>query len=238
MCKKESLLPMTAGVLLLLQGCVTQPISTWSATQLQTTISSINESCRLKENSGFTAELTASNQGSARLDAAWDKNGNLNGQVVNPLGEDVLNFRVDSSGVLQTDVSINQSAVLGTALEFLAELGTQRTRLLLCSGLYLAAREQLGNQAKTLTSEVEFDVLTRGNRWNLVSSLQPTMNGSTETNPDILVSTNVSAKKTFFKQSVAKIEWVAKVTRGKSQPKWLFIQTNSTNIKLLFLDFE
>lgn len=219
-------------------GCATTQKYSWSQSLLRDHISSLRESCNVTAQSGFTADLSVSEQGTSRMDAAWDSHGNLNGQVVNPLGEDLLNFKIDSTGVLQTDVSIRQSAILGTALEFLAELGTQRTRQLLCSGLFLSGTDQLGQGYGHETSELEFTLNARGSQWHVKSNLYPIMQGETVKSDEVRIITQVTTAEWLFRQSIASIEWRGKKIGRFIRPQQLYIRSSRASVRLSFLDFD
>lgn len=221
-------------IFLLLPGCVTTPRKVISEAWVEQTVLSLSEGCRFSLNSGFTADLLVSNQVGARIDAAWDASGLLNGQVVNAIGEDVLNFRIDSSGVLQSDNSFLKSESLVQALEFLAQLGSQKTRSLLCSGLFVQPFKLSPSSERAKASEIETVVENSGSRWRVRSRvLRDTQNDST-----VVVETDIITDSFFFRKSLATIHWRGKRLEKTIQPKFLLIRTGQSEIKLSFLDFE
>lgn len=217
-----------------LPGCTTTPRKVISEAWVEQTVLSLSEGCRFSLNSGFTADLLVSNQVGARIDAAWDASGLLNGQVVNAIGEDFLNFRIDSSGILQTDNSFLKSESLVQALEFLAQLGSQKTRSLLCSGLFVQPFTLSQSSEHAKANEIETIVENSGSRWRMRSRvLRDTQNDST-----VVVETNIMTDSYFFRRSLATINWRGKRQEKAIQPTFLLIRAGQAEIKLSFLDFE
>jgi hypothetical protein len=221
-------------VFLLPTGCVTTPRKVISEAWVEQSILSLREGCKLSLKSGFTADLLVSNQGGARIDAAWDASGLLNGQVVNAIGEDVLNFKIDSSGFLQTDNSFLESESLVQALEFLAQLGSQKTRSLLCSGLFVQPLKLSQSSDRAIASEVETVVENSGSQWRIGSRVLP----DSQDDSTVVVETTIFSDSFFFRKSLAKISWRGKRLKKTIQPNSLLIITSQSEIKLSFLDFE
>jgi hypothetical protein len=184
--------------------------------------------------SGFTADLLVSNQGGARIDAAWDASGLLNGQVVNAIGEDVLNFKINSSGFLQTDNSFLRSESLVQALEFLAQLGSQKTRSLLCSGLFVQPFKLSQSSDHAKATELEANVENAGSQWRVRSRVLPDRHDDST----VVVETEIFTDSFFFRKSLARISWRGKRLEKTIQPKSLIIYTSQSEIKLSFRDFE
>ncbi|NBW80125.1 hypothetical protein EBR21_00070, partial [bacterium] len=162
-------------VLLLNHACISSAPYSWPQPALKSHVAALRDGCQLTSTSGFSADVSFSNQGTARIEAAWDGMGNLNGQILNPLGEDLLNFRIESNGLLNSDVALKNSPSLSLALEFLAELGTLKTRYLLCSGLYFAAINHLTPRLGDEESRVEENLKTNSSVWKFSSELQPVL---------------------------------------------------------------
>ncbi len=221
-------------IVLLLPGCVTTSRQLISEAWAVQTVSSLREGCQLSLKSGFTADLLVSNQGGARIDAAWDASGLLNGQVVNAIGEDVLNFKINSSGFLQTDNSFLKSESLVQALEFLAQLGSQKTRSLLCSGLFVQPFKLSQSSDRAKATELEAVVENAGSQWRVRSRVLP----DTHDDSTVVVETEIFTDSFFFRKSLAKISWRGKRLEKTIQPKSLIIYTSQSEIKLSFLDFE
>jgi hypothetical protein len=225
-------------ITILQSSCVSTQAYHWQQTELREGLSHLRKGCQLTARSGFSAEVSIPLYGTTRIDAAWDASNHLNGQVVNTLGEDLINFKIDGSGILQTDVSVQKDLVLGTALDFLAELGTAKARLLLCSGLFLASVEDFSPSFGQETSSVEFDVKTHSSEWHIVSSVRPVFPLKPRPQDLISISSDVRTSSTFFSRSVAKINWTGAKKEGIFRPQELSIQAGKQSIKLSFLDFE
>jgi hypothetical protein len=153
---------------------------------------------------------------------------------VNAIGEDVLNFKIDSSGFLQTDNSFLKSESLLQALEFLAQLGSQKTRSLLCSGLFVQPLKLSQSSDRAITSEVETVVENSGSQWRVRSRVLP----DTHDDSTVVVETEIFTDSFFFRKSLAKISWRGKRLKKTIQPNSLLIFTSQSEIKLSFLDFE
>lgn len=236
--RTQRLILIALSAALVNSGCVSRQAEQWSQISLRNGIANLRKGCQLNARSGFTAELSLTNQGTTRIDAAWDNAGHLNGQVVNALGEDLINFKIDGSGILQTDLILKKEVALGSALEFLAELGTAKTRLLLCSGLFLAGNE---NHAKSFGQEssiADFDVQTHTSHWRVDSKLKSVHPDSARPDDEIKIITKVKTAGAFFSRAVASIEWSGKKKEGLLRPEEMTIQAGTTKIKLSFLDFE
>jgi hypothetical protein len=223
---------------MLSSGCVSTQGNIWPTALLRTQISNLRESCRINERSGFSADLSVADQGSAKIEAVWDSSGNLDGQVINALGEDILNFRIDSAGILQTDTSVQQGAMLGSALDFLAELGTVKTRLLICSGLFLAGNEETGNSFGRENAKVEFNLETHSSKWRLSSQLISKSQSAKILPDELHIVTNVSKPELFFSKSVAVIEWQGKKQGNLMKPQSLSVNSARLKIRLSILDFD
>lgn len=225
------------GLMAHLTACITSKQAPWPPSLLRSHILSLRDSCQLTDKSGFTADLGLSDRDSARIEAAWDSSGNLNGQVINPLGEDLMNFRIDSSGVLQSDVSVKQGAALGPALEFLAELGTTKTRQLLCSGLFLSANEQFAQSFGQELPKIDFTLSTHGTDWRLTSELIQT-EPDQPSNDRLTIKTDVTTSDLFFRRTIASIEWKGQKKGRYMRPILLTLRSSQSSLKLSFLDFE
>ncbi|MFZ9520123.1 MAG: hypothetical protein ACO3A4_06560 [Silvanigrellaceae bacterium] len=224
--------------LLLTQACISTQPYTWPQPALKAHLSALREGCKLGETSGFSADVSFSSQGTARIEAAWDRSGNLNGQLVNPLGEDLLNFRIESNGILNTDVGLRNSPSLAMALEFLAELGTLKTRYLLCSGLYFAAMDQLAPKLGDEVSRVEETLKTQSSIWKFSSELVPVIKGKIATVDEIQIASTVKLADAIFNKKIVSILWTGKKTGRRMAPQFLTIISNQNEIKLSFLDFD
>lgn len=234
----QRLIFIALGSAIMHSGCVSRQAEQWSQISLRNGVANLRKGCQLTAKSGFTAELSLTNQGTTRIDAAWDNAGHLNGQVVNALGEDLINFKIDGSGILQTDVTLKKEVALGSALEFLAELGTAKTRLLLCSGLFLAGNEAHAQSFGQESSKAEFDVRTHSSHWRVDSNLKSAQPNTARPEDELKVSTEVKTSGTFFRRLVASVEWSGKKKEGFLRPEELTIHAGTTKIKLSFLDFE
>jgi hypothetical protein len=224
--------------LLLAQACISAATYPWPQPALKSHLAALREGCQLTSTSGFSADVSFSNQGTARIEAAWDSAGNLNGQLVNPLGEDLLNFRIESNGVLNTDAALKNSPSLGMALEFLAELGTLKTRYLLCSGLYFAAIDQLTPRLGDEESKVEEAIKTNGSVWKFTAELQPIFKDNVPAHDELQISSVVKSADAIFNKKIVSIMWKGKKIGRKMQPKLLTINSNQNEIRLSFLDFD
>jgi hypothetical protein len=193
-------------------------------------VAELHKNCRLKPKSGFTADLVISGQGTARIEAIWDTQRQIQGQILNPIGEDLLNFRIDESGLQLVDHSVQAPEDVLTALDFLAQMGTGETRALLCSGLFLTAKniEQKDPPLAEPESEREIELPGR-NQWYLSSRASLTKSESEGKRPQIRITTEISKPVLFWKKQVATVDW---------QQGELNIRTQRLNIRLSFLDFE
>lgn len=223
---------------LLSSGCVSTQGNTWPTAVLRAQISDLRESCRIRDRSGFSADISVADQGSAKIDAVWDASGNLDGQVINALGEDILNFRIDSAGILQTDASLKPGAMLGSALDFLAELGTEKTRLLICSGLFLAGNEETGNSFGKVNAKIEFNLATHSSKWRLSSQLFPKLQPGKTTPDELQIATSVTKPDLLFSKTVATIEWQGKRQGNLMRPQSLTVNSARSTIRLSILDFD
>lgn len=196
------------------------------------------DTCQMTKKSGFVADLSISSQGSMRVEAAWDNSGNLNGQIVNALGEDLLNFRIDTAGQLETDTTLSDPDTLSLTLEFLAELGSSKTRLLVCSGLYLVGRDYNKIKSENENQETNFTFEKRGLKWFLTSKISSITPSPLMTPEQMKISTRVSSQNYLFKKSVANIEWMGEQRNKRLVPRELMIRTLKTTLKLSFLDFD
>lgn len=233
-----ALIALAHLVILLNGGCVSTQTHVWPIAHLRAQISDLRESCKIRERSGFSADLSVADQGSAKVEAVWDSSGNLDGQVINALGEDILNFRIDSAGILQTDASLQQGAMLGSALDFLAELGTEKTRLLICSGLFLAGNEETGNSFGKENAKIEFNLATHSSKWRLSSQLIAKSQASRTLPDELRIVTNVTKPELLFSKSIAVIEWQGKKQGNLMKPQSLTVNSARSKIRLSILDFD
>ncbi|NBO37301.1 hypothetical protein EBU99_01825 [bacterium] len=215
-------------------GCVTiranEPTKEW----IQSTKTALELGCKSTSRGGFSADLSIPSQGSARIEAVWDATGYLSGQVINTLGEDLVNFKIDSSGVLQTDASLPRGSALSLALDFLAQIGAKRTRSLLCSGLFVAQND-LQLVAQHDKSNKTESVIEAGNfNWLLNSTLTPS-----DVDPQTVeVDSQIMSDSFLFRRILAKVNWKGKKQEERIRPFEMTIQAEQTIVKLLFLDFD
>lgn len=197
-------------------------------------IESLYNSCRMGPKNGFSADVLFHRTGGMRIEGVWDPAGHLNGQVLNPIGEDLLNFRLDSSGSIQTDSATPPDDAALHALNFLALLGAQRTRLLLCSGLFLNETPNLTNNRYKVTRENLYEIQSSEKSFHLKSRLTKSPNDEKE----IIISSKATSGAFFFTRTVADIEWLGVLGENSIQPRILKIITPQTEIILSFLDYE
>ncbi|MEN9529249.1 MAG: hypothetical protein RI932_1122 [Pseudomonadota bacterium] len=197
---------------------------------LKRSVAELHRKCRLKPKSGFSADLVISGQGTARIEAIWDNQRNIQGQILNPIGEDLLNFKIDSAGLQLVDQSIQAPDDVLMALDFLAQMGTGETRALLCSGLFLTETNIEQKDPPILDSETEREIELQGKaQWHLSSKLNFLKIGDENRRPEIRIRTEISKPFLFLKKHVATVDW---------QQSALSIQTKQLDLKLSFLDFE
>ena len=222
----------------LLVSCVSTKTHHWKQTDLREGLLNLRNGCKLTSNSGFSAEVSIPLHGTTRIDAAWDALNILNGQIVNTLGEDLVNFKIDSSGILQADVDVRKDLALGSALDFLAELGTAKARLLLCSGLFLAGNEDFAQGFGQEKQSVRFDIRTHSFQWQVRSFLHPVFPESGRPQDALNITSEVRTQGIILSHAVARIEWSGAKKSGVFRPQELRIDTGAQSVKLSFLDFE
>jgi hypothetical protein len=201
---------------------------------LNRVISSLHNSCRMGPKNGFSADVLFHRTGGMRIEGVWDVAGHLNGQVLNPVGEDLLNFRIDSSGIIQTDSATPPDDAALHALNFLAQLGAQRTRLLLCSGLFLNETPSLTSNKYKITPENNYEIQTSEKSLHLESRLKKSPNDEKK----FIIITRATSGAFFFTRTIANIEWIGAVGDNSIHPRILKIITPQTEITLSFLDYE
>ncbi|MEY4066365.1 MAG: hypothetical protein RIR26_2573 [Pseudomonadota bacterium] len=216
-------------------GCVTleredAPSDQW----LNRVMLSMSNTCRLKPKNGFSADLLVQKFGGVKIEGVWDFGGHLNGQILNPIGEDVLNFKLDSSGLLQTDASSQLDASTLNALSFLGQLGAQRTRLLLCSGMFLDKLPEASGTANLAAAEKSYEIQLPDKNVSLKSKLKPRVNNE----QSFTVNSVVKTDSFFISRTLARIEWEGNFQENTIEPRALRITTPQTEISLSFLDFE
>jgi hypothetical protein len=218
---------------------MSRPSEKWPAETLRNQTELLQKSCALTEKSGFTADLLLPERGSLRIDATWSLRGELTGQIVSPLGEDLANFRIDSSGQVLTDLDVENSLLLNSALHFLASLGPYQSRMLLCSGLFLKTEDLLRTGPISTESERRFDLVTRTNRWFVSTELKLNpFQASHLVGQDLQISTTVATSNSIFSTHIATLEWTGIKKTKKIVPHNINIRTRGSDFRLLFLDFE
>jgi hypothetical protein len=219
-------------------SCASTRSYEWQQSNLREALMNLQKSCKLTSKSGFTAEAAIPSFGTARIDAAWDSAGNLNGQIVNTLGEDLLNFKIDGSGILQSDVGVRKDLALGIALDFLAELGTSKTRLLLCSGLFIASSEEYAQEFGREKSQINFNIKSTFSQWQVKSELTPMQPEDPKPQDSLKIKSDVQTPGLFLNRTVANIEWIGTKKNGLFRPLEMTVKAGPQSIKLSFLDFE
>ncbi|MBM3382656.1 MAG: hypothetical protein FJY29_09480 [Betaproteobacteria bacterium] len=197
---------------------------------VRNSIAELHRRCRLKPKSGFSADLVISGQGTARIEAIWDSQREIQGQILNPIGEDLLNFKIDSSGLQLVDQSVRAPDDVLTALDFLAQMGTGEARSLLCSGLLFAEKnlEQKDPPSVELKTAREIELQGK-NLWSLASKVEFRSSENDKSRPEMRITTEISRPVLFWKKRVATVDW---------RPGALSIQTQQLDVRLSFLDFE
>lgn len=225
---------LLGSLLLFLTGCITTQTHKVSAAWLEKTLPALDAGCRITASSGFAADLSIINQGGARIEAVWDLKQQLNGQILNAIGEDILNFNIDSAGFLKLDNTSAKGESLLQALDFLAQLGAERTRLLLCSGLFESPANLHTPTQRIRPGEQEFIATTAGTHWLVNSKVRPDPTDDSQ----ILIETKISSDSLFIRRTLATISWKGLRAEKKVTPTLLIVKTSQFEIKLSFLDFE
>lgn len=215
-------------------ACTTTTTHALPKDWLEYAINGLKEGCHLTPTSGFIADLGIMNQGGARIEAIWNHEGHLEGQILNAIGEDILTFNIDRSGSLRIDKDVKKTDSVVQALDFIAHLGSQETRSLFCSGLFADPKANFLATAYDNIAKKEFVSVSGAAVWYTLSKILPHQKDESQ----IIVNTKVSSKSFFFKKTVAGITWRGLRKGKKYMPTSLLITVNNLDAKLSFLDFE
>lgn len=218
----------------LLMSCLSTRQEELPQSWIRSVTQKMRNGCKLKDSSGFSADIILNNSSSARVEAIWDDKGRFSGQLINTLGEDFLSFHIDEQGQFKTNQEIEESESLFNALDLLAQIGSEKTRYLLCSGLFIS--DSLSSHVRTAQQSADLD--TKLVAMNTVLRLRSSISPLTSSSKIVQVKSKVSTDSWIFPRSVAQIDWEGRIQDQKILPLSLTVATDVTAIRLSFLDFD
>ncbi|MEY2987158.1 MAG: hypothetical protein RJB13_679 [Pseudomonadota bacterium] len=231
---KKILITCFFSIVFGLMACVSAPHAELPKNWLISIAGKMKNVCKLKVNSGFSADIILNNAVSSQVEAIWDSSGRLSGQLINSLGEDYLSFQIDEFGQFKTNQEIDENQSLFQALELLARIGSLQTRYLLCSGLFVSDRDEKEAQSPQLHAVQERTLAAAQTSFHLKSFVSRNLENSEQ----VLVKSKVSTDNWLFRKSIAEIDWKGQLAKNSLQPISLAVSSDVASIRLSFRDFD